>query len=333
MSEQQISTISVEEFYKHGYRNWNLRLIAGREGLNNPISSNRIQKTGLALANFLECSTSERVQILGNTEMQYLEHLEPDARSLHIENLLKCGLASFIVTNGNKVPDYLRELMNKYNTPLFTSKLESIKIIDLITHYLDYMLAPRKGIHANLLDIFGLGVMIFGESGVGKSECALELVARGHRLVADDIVEVKLVENEVLLGTCPEHIRYLMEVRGIGLIDVKDMFGVGSVRESKKIEMVVNLIPWEQGRNYQRLGAKEEFEDILGIKIPVISLPVAPGRNLGILVEVAARHQLLRIKGVNVAQRIINRMDRALKRQNKKSKLPKKTIEGAGLFE
>jgi HPr kinase/phosphorylase len=333
MSEQQQITITVEELYKHGYKNWSLRLVAGREGLGNIVSSNRAQKAGLALANFLECSTKERVQILGNTEMQYLSHLKPKAGKEHIENLLQCGLAAFIVTHGNKIPAYLRELMNQYNTPLFSSKIASIKILDLITHYLDYMLAPRKSIHANLLDIFGLGVMIYGESGVGKSECALELVARGHRLVADDIVEVKVVENEVLLGSCPEHIRYLMEVRGIGLIDVKDMFGVGSVRESKKVELMVNLIPWEKGQNYQRLGAVDEFKEVLGINIPIISLPVAPGRNLGILVEVAARHQLLRIKGINVAQRIINRMDRALKKQNNKRKLQKKTIEGAGLFE
>lgn len=327
------SAITVEEFYRYGRKRMNLRLVAGMEGLSNTISNHRIQKTGLALANFLECSSRERVQILGNTEMLYLRSLDKNRREEILRNLLECNLACFVVTHGNRVPRYLKELMNEYKTPLFSCRLESIHIIDLITHYLDMLMAPRQSLHGDLLDIFGLGVLITGESGVGKSECALELVARGHRLVADDVVEIQLIENEIILGSCPEHIRYLMEIRGIGLIDVKDLFGVGAVRESKKVELVIQLENWKDGEDYTRLGIRDRTQSFLGIDIPAINMPVAPGRNLSILLEVAARNQLQKFKGVNVAKRVSRRLDRAIKKSNKSTKLTKQIIKGAGLFE
>jgi HPr kinase/phosphorylase len=328
-----INSITVREFYTYGRKNWQLKLLAGGEGLNKVITSARVQKTGLALANFLECSTRERVQLLGNTEMQYLRQLDNKVREQTLENLLGCDLACFVVTAGNTVPEYLVEAMERNKTPLFSTKIDSNHIIDLITHFLDYLLAPRQNIHGDLLDIFGLGVLLVGDSGVGKSECALELIARGHRLVADDIVEIKLVENEILIGSCPEHIRYLMEVRGIGLIDIKDLFGVGSVRESKKIELVVKLEHWREGEDYTRLGISDLQESFFGIDIPCIAMPVAPGRNLSILVEVAARNQLLKIKGINVAKRVSRRLDRALRKDKDTSSVKKVIIEGAGLFE
>jgi HPr kinase/phosphorylase len=328
-----IKAISVQEFYRYGLKNWHFRRVAGAEGLGNKITSSRVQKTGLALAGFLECSTRERVQLLGKTEMLFLSSLSNKQRIETFEKLLGCNLACFVVTNGIRAPKYLRELMNKHKTPLFTTRLESSHIIDLITHYLDYQMAPRQSLHGDLLDIFGLGVLIMGESGAGKSECALELIARGHRLVADDIVEIKLVENEVLLGSCPEHIRYLMEIRGIGLIDIKDLFGVGAVRESKKVELVVRLEHWREDKDYTRLGIADRTVEHLGIKIPCIDMPVAPGRNLSILVEVAARNQLLKFKGINVAERVSRRLDRALKKAQKRRSVKEFIIEGAGLFE
>jgi HPr kinase/phosphorylase len=327
------SSITVQQFYRYGMKRWNLKIAGGMEGMNNVISSARVQKTGLSLTGFLECATRERIQILGNTEMTYLKQLKPDERIDVLEKLLSCNLCCFIITKDNKVPKYLVEMVEKFKTPLFTTTLDSIEIIDLSTHYLDYVLAPRTSIHGSLLDIFGLGVLIIGESGVGKSECALDLINSGHRLVADDIVQIRLVENEVLLGTCPEEIRYLMEVRGIGLIDVKDLFGVGSVRESKKIELVVNLIPWQDGADYTRLGLNDETRNYLGIDINCINMPVAPGRNLSMLVEVAARNQLLKYKGINVAKRVSQKLDRALKKKEKKPSIRNIDVEGAGLFE
>lgn len=333
MNESPVRAITVREFYRYGGRRWKMRLVAGAEGLGNLISNHRIQKTGLALAGFLECSTRERVQLLGNTEMLYLRKLGAKQRNEILESLMQCRLACFIVTNGHKVPRYLRDIAERHHTPLFTCRLESVRIIDFISHFLDYQLAPRQSIHGDLLDIFGLGVLIIGTSGVGKSECALELIARGHRLVADDVVEIKLVENEVLLGSCPEHIRYLMELRGIGLIDVKELFGVGAVRESKKIELVIKLEAWRDGEDYSRLGIRDRVQNYLGVDIPCLVMPVAPGRNLSILVEVAARNQLMKLKGINIARRVSRRLDRALKKARQHQEQVPFVTEGAGLFE
>jgi len=292
-----------------------------------------VQKTGLALADFAECTTAERVQLLGRTEMRFLERLEPERRLRMLEALFSCDPACFVITAGHEAPDYLCQVADRFKTPLFTSPKESAHAIDLITHFLDIQLAQRTSVHGDLLDIFGLGVLLLGKSGVGKSECALELIARGHRLVADDVVEIKLVENEVLLGSCPEEIRFLMELRGIGLIDVKELFGVGAVRESKKIELAIGLEQWRSGKQYSRVGLEEHHYSFFDINIPYVIMPVAPGRNLAILVEVAARNQLLRLKGVNVARRVSRRLERKMHRSQKKKGLNTIVKEGAGLFE
>ena len=331
--EQEPRTISVQQFYEFGARRLGMKLAAGSDGLRRVISNGRVQKTGLALANFVEVTTQERVQLLGRTEMQYLEQLKPKPRAEMLENLFECQPACFLISNGAAAPDYLCEVADRFQTPLFTSPVESADVIDLITHFLDIQLAPRTSVHGDLLDIFGLGVLLQGGSGVGKSECALDLVARGHRLVADDVVEIKLVENEVLLGSCPEEIRYLMELRGIGLIDVKELFGVGAVRESKKIELAIGLELWRDGEQYSRTGLERKHCSFFGIKIPYVIMPVAPGRNLSILVEVAARNQLLKLKGVDVAQRVTRRHSRRLKRSSEKKLLRTMIKDGAGLFE
>jgi HPr kinase/phosphorylase len=332
--ESKSKSLTVQQFLEFGAKRLKMRMVAGAEGLRKLISSGRVQKTGLALADFTECITRERVQMLGRTEMHYLAQLPSDQRKEMLENLLSCDLACLIITTGEAAPPYLIEAADKHQTPLFTSPLESTEAIDLITHYLDLQLAPSTSLHGALLDIFGLGVLLIGDSGVGKSECALELIARGHRLVADDVVEIMLVENEVLIGTCPQALRYLMELRGIGLIDIKDLFGVGSVRDSKKIELVIKLERWKDDVQYSRLGVKERRYGIFGIDLPYVIMPVAPGRNLGILVELAARNQLLKLRGVHVARRVSRKLDSRLKQaapaDEKKIKSEKK---GAGLFE
>jgi HPr kinase/phosphorylase len=332
--EAKGKSLTVQQFLEFGAKRLKMKMVAGAEGLRNNISSGRVQKTGLALAEFTECISQERVQILGRTEMRYLGQLPPDRRKEMLENLLSCDIACFVVTAGEAAPPYLIEAADKHRTPLFTSPLESTEAIDLITHYLDLQLALGTSMHGALLDIFGLGVLLVGDSGVGKSECALELVTRGHRLVADDVVEIMLVENEVLIGTCPPALRYLMELRGIGLIDIKDLFGIGSVRDSKKIELVIKLERWKDDVRYSRLGLRERHFSVFGIDLPYVIMPVAPGRNLGILVELAARNQLLKLKGVHVAKRVSRRLDSRLKQaaaaEVKKMKAKKK---GAGLFE
>ena len=331
--ESTESAITVKQFYQFGSKRLKMKLVTGAEGLGKRITSSRVQKTGLALAGFLECASQQRIQILGRTEMLYLEQQNVRSRASLLKKLLACDLACFVITATEGAPEYLRDAAEADQTPLFTSPLESDQVIDLITHFLDQQLAPRSSIHGDLLDIFGLGVLLIGDSGVGKSECALDLIARGHRLVADDVVEIKLVENEVLFGSCPKNIRYLMELRGIGLIDVKDLFGVGSVRDGKKIELVIKLESWDEEKEYSRLGFKEEAFSFFGIELPYVIMPVAPGRNLSILVEVAARNQLLKHKGVHVARRVSRRLDRQLRRSTRKTETEEIITEGAGLFE
>lgn len=325
--------ITIQNFYQYFSKRLKMRLAGGAEGLSKSISNPRAQKAGLALADFVECTNRERVQILGRTEILYLERLGAEARQSTLDAYFACDIACLVVTARNDTPTYLVEPADRFGTPLFITPQDSNQVIDQITHFLDAELAPRMSMHGNLLDTFGLGVLLIGESGVGKSECALDLVARGHRLVADDVVEIKLVENEVLWGSCPEDIRYLMELRGIGLIDIKDLFGVGSVRESKKIELVVKLEHWRQDVEYSRLGLREKNFDIFGIKLPYVIMPVAPGRNLAILVEVAARNQLLKLRGINVAKRVSRRLNGRLRREADKLRIKRLIKEGVGLFE
>jgi len=191
-------------------------------------------------------------------------------------------------------------LRSRTPTPEAISKLSSI---------LDAHLAARGVVHGVLMDILGLGVLVIGESGIGKSECALDLVVRGHRLVADDVVELRCRAQSFLIGTCPELTRYHMEIRGLGLINVQDLFGVASTRSSKRVELVVQLERWEHGREYDRLGVDDEFYETLGVRTPMIRMPVAPGRNVAILVEVAARNQLLRVRGHHAARKLVTRLN------------------------
>jgi len=196
--------------------------------------------------------------------------------------------------------------------PLLRSRAATPEAMSRLSAVLDTYLAARGIVHGVLMDILGLGVLVVGESGIGKSECALDLVVRGHRLVADDTVELRCRAQSFLIGTCPELTRHHMEIRGLGLINIQDLFGVASTRSSKRVELVVQLERWEHGREYDRLGLDEEFYDALGARIPMIRMPVAPGRNVAILVEVAARNQLLRSRGHHAARRLVTRLNERL---------------------
>ncbi len=201
---------------------------------------------------------------------------------------------------------------DRFNVPLLRTAVMTPVAIAKITAILDDALAVRQVIHGVLLDILGLGVLLIGDSGIGKSECALDLVVRGHRLVADDTVEVRRRGDTVVIGTCPELTRHHMELRGLGVINIRDLFGVASTRSSKRIELVVQLERWDPAREYDRLGVDENTHEMFGVRIPLIHMPVAPGRNLAILVEVASRNQLLRAKGLNAARDLVSRLERQL---------------------
>ena len=290
-----------------------LDLLAGSDGIDRIITSPHVQKTGLALAGFHEFLKPGRVLIFGESEIRYLESLAEPKRVEAMRLAFTHDFPCVLVTGGLMPPrDLVAEagraglpvLQTSISTPLAIAKLESI---------LEDSLAERTVIHAVLMDVLGLGVLITGESGIGKSECALDLIVRGHRLVADDTVEVRRRSETILIGSCPELTRHHMELRGLGVINVKELFGIASIRSSKRIEFVVQLERWDANREYERLGLDDEFYEILGLRVPLIKMPVAPGRNIAILAEVAARNQLLRARGHNAARILADRLEHTLR--------------------
>ena len=290
-----------------------IEVVAGAAGLERAITSPHIQKTGLALAGFHEYLRPGRVLVFGESEMRYLESLTVPGRIDTLANVFVRDIPCVLITGGVTPQPELLAAAERYTMPLLITSTATPLAMAKLTSLLEDWLAAREVIHGVLLDILGLGVLIVGESGIGKSECALDLVVRGHRLVADDTVEILRRSETVLIGTCPELTRHHMEIRGLGVINVRDIFGIASTRASKRVELVVQLERWDPTREYDRLGLEERSHEVLGLKIPLIQMPVAPGRNLAILVEVAARNQLLRVRGLNAARELVERLDRRLR--------------------
>ena len=287
-------------------------LLAGANGLERHITSPYIQKTGLALAGFHEYLQAGRILLFGDSEVRFLESMTPSARTLALGKCFNDSLPCLLVTGGAELPPEIELAGERAGVPILRTPVPTATAIGKLTAILEDRLAAREIIHGVLLDILGLGVLIVGDSGIGKSECALDLVVRGHRLVADDTVEVRRRADSIVIGTCPELTRHHMEVRGLGLINIRDLFGVASTRTSKRVELVVQLDRWDPDREYDRLGLDDACYDLIGLKVPLIRMPVAPGRNLAILVEVAARNQLLRMRGINAARELVRRLDASL---------------------
>jgi HPr kinase/phosphorylase len=285
-----------------------LDLAAGRAGLDRRVHLPRVQRPGLALTGYTDYIRYGRVQIVGSSEVGYLRKLAPRRRSAILAKLCRCRITCFVVTKGLVPPTELLSAAEARGTPVLTTPLESTAFIKLLSAFLEERLATRLHLHSVLLDVFGLGVLILGESGIGKSECALDLIDRGHRLVADDVVEIKRM-GDVLVGVSPDLTRFHMELRGLGVLNIKDLYGVSSMRLSKRVELVMQLERWEAGKEYDRLGLRDETFLILGVEVPLVRIAVAPGRNIALLVEVAARNQLLREGGYDAARRFVERVD------------------------
>jgi HPr kinase/phosphorylase len=289
----------------------NLLLVSGAEGLDNIINRPRIQKPGLALAGYLEYIHSGRIQIMGKAEVAFLHERPPAERGRIVAQLCRQGGSCFVVTAGQEPPPEMVEETDRHRVPLLRTDVATSVAVDVLTEYLEDRLAPRIVIHGVLLDVYGLGVLLLGDSGVGKSECALDLIVRGHRLVSDDVVEIKRRGDE-LVGTGPELTRYHMELRGLGIVNVKDLFGVAAVRMVKFVEHVIRLDPWKSGKTYDRLGIDQKTHEILGIELPYVEMPVRPGRHLSVLIEVAARNHLLKLKGYHPARELARRLGESL---------------------
>ncbi len=292
-----------------------LDLLAGANGLDRVITSPHIQKTGLALAGFHEYLKPGRVLIFGESEIRYLESLESAGRVTSLRLALTLDFPCVLITGGFTPPAELLIEAERARLPLLKTAIATPTAIAKLSSILEDSLAERTMIHAVLMDVLGLGVLIAGESGIGKSECALDLIVRGHRLVADDTVELRRRQETILIGACPELTRHHMELRGLGVINVKELFGIASTRSSKRVELVVQLERWAPTHEYERLGLDDTFYEILGLRVPLLRMPVAPGRNIAILVEVAARNQLLRQRGHHAARALADRLEASLREQ------------------
>jgi len=289
-----------------------LDLLAGAAGLDRRITLPYVQKTGLALAGYDEYLRAGRVLILGESEIKFLEQLEPAVRTQALRRLFGRDFPCVIITMGLEGSPELSAEAERASMPVLRTAQTTPVAIARLTNFLEDRMAPRETRHGVLMDILGLGVLITGDSGIGKSECALDLIGRGHRLVADDTVEVRCRGEAILIGTCPELTRHHVEVRGLGLINVTDLFGVSSTRSSKRVELVVHLERWNEQQEYDRLGLDVATVSILGIAVPQVVIPVAPGRSIAMLVEVAARTHLLRSRGRNAARELADRLERRL---------------------
>jgi HPr kinase/phosphorylase len=291
-----------------------LRVVAGKAGLDRKVATHRIQKPGLALTGYTEFVSSERVQVFGSTELTYLERLAEDARAAAVKAFTACDVAAVVCTKGLQIPPSLVAACEEAGTPLMTTPQMTDVFIARVEAWLEDRLAPQTTMHGVLLEIFGIGCLILGKSGIGKSECALDLVQRGHPLVADDVVAIRRRGAETLYGQGHALMRHHIEIRGLGILNIKDMFGVSAVRERKRVDLVAELVEWRTDEEYDRLGLDDRRFTILDVELPFITVPVRPGRNMGVIIEVAARNQLLKTMGKHSALEFQERLERELAR-------------------
>lgn len=281
-----------------------LRLIAGEGGLDKEIKYGEINRPGLALAGFFDYFAYDRIQIFGQGETAFMNQLSYEQKMKTYTDFFSYDLLCCIFTH-EYVPDKLfLEFAERKNVPIFLSKRGTTRFITLFVHVIDEIFAEQVTLHATLVDVFGVGVLLTGKSGVGKSETALELIERGHRLVADDMVIVKKIDESLLMGAGSEILKHHIEIRGIGIVNVREIFGIRSVRNRKRIEMVILLEEWDSTKEYDRLGLDEKKYNILDIEVPYITVPVRPGRNIPVIIETAALNQRLKKVGINSAREL-----------------------------
>jgi HPr kinase/phosphorylase len=289
-----------------------LELVGGEEGLHRPITTSDISRPGLEMAGYFNYYPAERIQLLGKTELSFLELLDESERKRRMEALCTDITPGIIISRDLEIPDELVEAANRTSVPVMRSSMKTTRFSSRLTNYLESKLAPTTAVHGVLVDIYGVGVLITGKSGVGKSETALELVKRGHRLVADDCVEIRQEDTDTLIGTSPDLIEHLLEIRGLGIINVMTLFGAGAVRNYKRITLCINLELWDQKKQYDRLGLEEEKMKIIDTDITKYTVPVRPGRNLAVIIEVAAMNFRLKRMGVNAAEQFTNRLSEVI---------------------
>lgn len=290
-----------------------LELISGEEGIHKLITTSDISRPGLELSGYFNFYPAERVQLLGRSESSFIEQMSEHERQERMTLLCNATTPGIVITRDLPVPKELIEASERFSVPVMRTKMKSTRFSSRLTNYLESKLAPTTAVHGVLVDIYGIGVLITGQSGVGKSETALALIKRGHQLVADDCVEIRQEDEDVLVGTPPDLLEHLLEIRGLGIINVMTLFGAGAVRSRKRISLSINLELWDQNKHYDRLGLDEEKMKIIDTDITRLTVPVRPGRNLAVIIEVAAMNFRLKRMGVNAAEQFTERLNQVIR--------------------
>jgi HPr kinase/phosphorylase len=303
MPDKPFSVLDLLDLDLKEHNSLNLKMLGGRAGLSRKILRPELNRPGLALFGFYELFVWERIQIFGRGEVAFLKKLESENKTDTIKKIFEWDIPCCIFTFGNEPTGAFFEEADKKGCPLLQTDLETADFVARLTRILYTIFAPKKNIHGVLVEVYGLGILILGESGVGKSEAALELIKLGHRLVADDVIEIHCINGNILLGTgANKIIAHHMEIRGIGVVNITHLFGVGAIREKKQIQLVVKLENWDVNKNYDRLGAEDVSEEILGVNVPRIEIPVKPGRNIPVIIETAAMNERLKNMGYHAAR-------------------------------
>ncbi len=306
--------LTVKELFEFKRKDLALSLITEPQTLDKKISTPYFNRPGLALTGWLEVFTPERIQIFGEAEVRYLQSLKEDEMLERLREFFKMDIPCVIISKGLSLPPTVEYLANDFNIALFSSRLSTVHLIEQINRYMLRFFALEKTIHATLVDVFGLGIMITGKSGIGKSECALDLISRGHSLVGDDMITMKNLD-EKLLGRSGRDFGHFMEIRGVGVVNVEKMFGIERVRREKTINMQIELMPWQDNTEYERIGLTGNYIEHLGIKLPIIYLPISPGKNVSVIVEVAAMNQILKGNGYDAAEDFNRKVNEEIRKQ------------------
>ncbi len=303
MAEKPFTVLDLLDMDLRGHNALDLRCIAGRKGLTRTISAPNINRPGLELSGFYDAFAFERVQLFGRGETAYLSRLHDENKTSTIEKFFSYNIPCAVFTHSLEPDTVFIDIAEKSGCAILQTDLESSEFSTRLLRVFSNVFAPKKTLHGVLVEVYGIGILLTGHSGVGKSECALELVERGHRLVADDIVEIRCVNGNSVLGQGANiFISHHMEIRGLGIINVSQLYGVGSIREQKEVQLIIKLEEWDQNKVYDRIGTEQTNTDLLGVKVPTITIPVRPGRNLPIIIEAAAMNERLKNMGYNSAR-------------------------------
>jgi len=316
-----MNELSINFLLKTFGQHLGLRLLAGQYGQERTINNSDINRPSLALTGFVDVFSYDTVQLLGNHELEYLRSLPKERRRQALEIIYQFDLPCVIVTGKGRMPRELKELANQANIPLIRSDFNTAQFSHLLHFYLDDLLAPQVTLHGTLVDVDGVGLLFTGRSAIGKSEVGLDLIERGHRLVADDTVIITRKSQGILVGECPPILKEHMEIRGIGFINVKRLFGIRSIRRQKRVEVMVQLAEWDQNLEYERTGLEDKAHTILGVEIPEVSVPLLPGKNITVISETIALNYLLRLEGYHAAREFNNSL---IEQMQKEQRVPPK---------